>query len=129
MRLLAPSLARSFVSQGTVGMQRCNSEAWSQGRFDAWCLRSRFPAGISQQPKSSINKAKRLALGCKAARPVTDPISYKKRRLEALNLTSKQLTAAEDEPSRCRQARAELPQCQGDGDVSSGAQGTHPKGN
>lgn len=71
---------RSFVSaliceSGHSGMRKCNSEVWSQGRFHARHLRGHFPAGISQQPKSSINKAKRPAVGCKAARPITDPIS------------------------------------------------------
>jgi len=71
---------RSFVSalickSGHSGMRRCDSEAWSQGGFAARCQRGRFPVGISQQPKSSVNKAKTPALGRRAARPATGPVS------------------------------------------------------
>lgn len=109
MGLLAHALALSFVSQGTAG---CGAVTPKYGVSSGLMLGTcgvPFPCGISQQHKPSTSKAKRPALGCKAARPVTDPIGSTKRRLEALSL---------------RQSRSEL---RGDGTSTVECRGHAPR--
>lgn len=74
-RLLASFVSALICESRRSRTRRCDWEVWSQGRFDAGCLRGRLPTGISQRPKSSINKAETPAPGRKAARPVSEPVS------------------------------------------------------